>query len=83
MIETRWFISYKTQQQVTSTLTGDLIVVGDLVVTDVTPARWVMYHKLRKNEECIILYAEEISPALAAELTHSAGVNTEYFKEVG
>lgn len=79
MIDTKWFISYKTPSRV---LKGDLVHLGNLVVTDVTPARWIMYRNANKNEECIILYAEEISPALAAELTHSAGIDTEYFKEV-
>lgn len=73
MIETKWFISYKTYS---------CLSTWDLVITDVTPARWVMYHNANKNETCVILYAEEISPALAAELTHSAGIDTEYFKEV-
>lgn len=79
MIDTKWFISYKTYSHM---LEGDSVIIGKLVITDVTPARWVMYHSKSKNEDCIILYAEEISPALAAELTHSAGIDTEYFKEV-
>ncbi len=71
MIETKYFISYKT-------------LIGGMgnVVTDVTPARWCMYRKVNTKETHIIMYAEEISPALAAEITKSSNVSEDYFKEV-
>jgi len=73
MIDTKWFVSYRTY---TPTLKEDVII------TDVTPARWLMYHNASRNEKYVILYAEEISPSLAAELIHTAGIKVDYFKEV-
>ena len=71
-IDTRWFISYKTYS---------FPPKENLVVTDVTPARWVMYRSIGTGDKCIVLYAEEISPALAVELTHVEGIETDYFKK--
>ena len=48
------------------------------VVTDITPARWVMVQVLETH----ILYAEHISLALASELVHcGTGIRTEYYRE--
>ncbi len=73
MINTKWFVSYEMYTP---------ILERGSIITDVTPARWLMYHTASKNEECAILYAEEISPSLAAELVHAAGIKAYYFKEV-
>lgn len=73
MLDTRWFISYE--------IYAPVLERGSLI-TDVTPARWLMYYCADKKEECAILYAEEISPSLAAELIHAAGIKAYYFKEV-
>ena len=72
MIDTKWFISYRTYSRSTE---------DDTIITDVTPARWLMYHDTA-GVKCVILYAEEISPSLAAELVHAAGIKAYYFKEV-
>ena len=74
MIETRWFISFKT-------ITGAIHDHGT-VITDVNPARWFLYRKESTFLNHHILYAEEISPALAAELSHTAKIKTDYYKEV-
>jgi len=73
MIDTRWFISYKIYSRSPEEHT---------IVTDVSPARWLMYYSSLKFEKHVILYAEEISPSLAAELIHAAGIEAYYFKEV-
>ena len=73
MIDTRWFISYKTYSYLT---------IERVIVTDVSPARWMLYYNADKNKNCVILYAEEISPSLAAELIHTAGIKAYYFKEI-
>jgi len=73
MINTKWFISYRTYAYP---------VKEDVIITDVTPARWLIYRNPGKYETCVILYAEEISPSLAAELIHAAGIKAYYFKEV-
>ncbi len=75
MIETKWFISYRA-------ISFGMPPKEHTVVTDVTPARWVLYRKEGTGDECHVLYAEEISPALAAELQHTAGIKTNLFKEV-
>lgn len=74
MIEMKWFISYKAQSFGIPPREG-------IVVTDVSPARWVLYRKVATNEDCYILYAEEITPALAAELMHTAKLESNFFKE--
>ncbi len=74
MIDTRWFISFKT-------ITGPTHDNGT-VITDVTPARWFLYRKESTFLNHHILYAEEISPALAAELAHTAKIKTDYYTEV-
>jgi len=74
MIDTRWFVSYKTYSPSPE---------EDVIITDVTPARWLMYRNaFRDRKKCVILYAEEISPSLAAELIHTAEIKVDYFKEV-
>ena len=73
MINTRWFISYRIYS---------FRVVEHVIITDVSPARWLMYDSESRDERCVILYAEEISPSLAAELIHAAGLKAYYFKEV-
>lgn len=73
MIDTRWFISFRTALYQ---------AVYGIVITDITPARWCMYQKVKTDREYHILYAEEVSPALAAELVHTAGIKTDYFKEI-
>jgi len=73
MIETKWFVSYKMYTPSPK---------EDVIITDVTPARWLMYNNATRLVKYVILYAEEISPSLAAELVHAAGIKTYYFKEV-
>lgn len=75
MIEMKWFISYTARSH-------GMPPKEALVITDVTPARWILYRKVGVNEDCTISYAEEISPALAAELVHTAKIKTDYYKEV-
>jgi len=75
-IDTRWFVSYKAYEY-------GLPPKEDLVITDVTPARWILYRLAGKNEKCIVLYAEEISPALAAELVHTGNIKQNYYKDDG
>ncbi len=75
MIETKWFISYKVVSYGMPPKEGTII-------TDVTPARWMLYRKEGTGDEHYVLYAEEISPALAAELIHTAKIKSDYFKEV-
>ena len=74
MIETKWFISYKVYSYGTPPREHS-------IVTDVTPARWVLYRKESTKDECFVLYAEEISPALAAELQHTAKIEADFYKE--
>jgi hypothetical protein len=74
MMDMRWFISYRV-------LSHGMPPRESLVVTDVTPARWVMYRKVATGDSCYILYAEEISPVLAAELMHTAKIEHNFFKE--
>ena len=73
MLDTKWFVSYKTYSPSQK---------EDVIITDVTPARWLMYHNASRTKKYVILYAEEISPSLAAELIHAAGIKAYYFKEV-
>lgn len=75
MIDTQWFISYKMINPQSG------IHQHGTVITDVTPAQWFMYRKISTFLNNHILYAEEISPALAAELIHTAGLKTDYYKE--
>ena len=76
MIDTKWFVSYRTYSH-----SPMIARQEDVIITDVTPARWLMYRD-NENEKHVILYAEEISPSLAAELVHAAGIKAYYFKEV-
>lgn len=79
----RWFISYRYIEK--DFLTERIIAKGyNSTITDVTPARWLLYATLKMNREFHILYAEQISLALTSELTHGgAGIHTNYFKEEG
>jgi len=78
MIDTKWFVSYKTHYPKNTFTKHE----ENSVITDVTPARWLMYNNIHGQIEYTILYAEEISPSLAAELIHAAGIKAYYFKEV-
>ena len=75
MIETKWFISSKTISP-----TG--VHEHKTVITDVSPALWFLYRKVGHHLNHHILYAEEISPALAAELIHTAKIQPDYYREV-
>ena len=47
-----------------------------------SPARWTLYSRIGLNREHYVLYAEEISLALAVEMVHGgAGVPTAFFNE--
>jgi len=78
---TKWFISYKFVES--DFLLEQIMAEGfGVVITDVSPARWTLYARIAMNREHYVLYAEEISPALAVEMVHGgAGVPTSYFKE--
>lgn len=76
MLDTRWFISFKILNPETG------IAQHDTVITDITPARWFLHRKTATFLNHYILYAEEISPVLAAELAHLAKIQTDYYKEV-
>ena len=76
MTDTKWFVSYRTYSH-----SPMIARQEDVIITDVTPARWLMYHHM-VDKKCVILYAEEISPSLAAELVHAAGIKAYYFKEI-
>ena len=69
MREERWFISYRVEKDHKN------------VITDVTPAHWVLMKRIRSRKEVIILYAEQISLALSSELRHMAGIKFDNFGE--
>jgi len=77
----RWFISYRYIEK--DFLTDEVVYKGyGVTITDVTPARWLLYATLGMGKEHHILYAEQISLALASELAHGGtGIHTNYFKE--
>ena len=79
----RWFISYRYIEK--DFLTEEIIDVEyKSIITDVTPARWVLYASLRTGMEHHILYAEKISLALTSELVYGGtGIHSNYFKEEG
>jgi len=79
----RWFISYRFIEK--DFLTEEIVKKGyNAVITDVTPARWVLYSGLGMGREHNILYAEKISLALASELVYGgAGITSNYFREDG
>ncbi len=77
----RWFISYKFIRR---DFLNDEVIEEKycFVITDVSPARWTLYANVALKGERYILYAEELSLALASELIHGgAGIPTAYFKE--
>jgi len=72
----RWYISYRFIKK--DFLFGETQKGYGSIVTDVSPARWVM---LQENETHI-LYAEQISLAMASELIHcGTGIKADYHKE--
>lgn len=73
-IETKWFISYRVFEY-------GMPPKEALIITDVTPARWILYRKAGTGHDYAILYAEEITPAFAAELAHTGNIETNYFRE--
>lgn len=77
----RWFVSYKCVE--TDFLTQQVVnIEHKSTITDVTPARWLLYITLGSGMEHHILYAEQISLALASELAHGGtGIHSNYFKE--
>ncbi|MCP4488976.1 MAG: hypothetical protein GY820_16940 [Gammaproteobacteria bacterium] len=77
----RWFISYKYRK--TQFLDGLCEDEGfGVVITDISPARWTLYARIGLNRDHYVLYAEEISMALAVEMVHGgAGVPTAFFME--
>lgn len=78
----RWFISYKyiDKDFMDQTITEEGL---GACITDVSPARWVLHARLKTSKDHYILYAEEISSALAVELVHGgAGIPAMFFKEV-
>lgn len=70
----RWFISY--QYIIKEFLAPKTRrVTHNNIVVDITPAQWIAKQGTKYN----ILYAEQISHALASELVHGgAGVSVEY-----
>lgn len=77
----RWFIAFRYIEK--DFLSGriDNAAYGS-VVTDVTPARWVMYRTIGSGMETHILYAEQISLAMASELVHSGtNIMGDYYKD--
>jgi len=66
----RWFISYR---EITKTQSA--------VITDVTPAQWILRRILATNREHYICYAEQVSLALASELIHRVGIKADFYKE--
>jgi len=72
----RWFISYRFAKK---DFLFDFVEYDySSAIIDVTPARWVMLQK----DEIHILYAEQISLALASELIHSGcGIKADYRTE--
>ena len=71
----RWFISYRVEHE-EFLLTKRKITYHNIII-DTIPAEWVR----ECNNNYNILYAEQISNALASELAHGgAGIPTEYFR---
>lgn len=74
----KWFISYKL---VTKDMLEENISFKYLnVITDISPARWVLESQYNLGGERVILYAEEIPDSLAVELSHGGcGIPTTYY----
>lgn len=80
----RWFVSYKYVKQDFLGFTYPPEEGFGAVVTDVSPARWTLYARIKHNRDHYVLYSEEISLSLAVEMVHGgAGVPTEFFMEGG
>ena len=77
----RWFVSFKEfKRDFLFDMLGE-DAYGS-VVTDTNPARWVMCHSIKFGTETHILYAEQISLALASELLHSGVcIKADYYSE--
>ena len=66
MIE-RWFISYRiVAKDFFNTDPHSFTLHYNSVITDISPAKWMREHGANYH----ILYAEQISTALASELVH-------------
>lgn len=78
----RWLISYKFVKS--DFLSGEITEEGfGSVVTDVSPARWILYARIANSKDHYVMYAERISLALAVEIVHGgSGIPTMFFKEV-
>ena len=76
----RFFISYRVVKQ--SMLEEAIKPIYMNVITNVSPAQWVLESQYTLGGERVILYAESISVGLAVELSHGGGgVPTAYFNE--
>ncbi len=76
----RWFISYRVIMR--NMLEEDAASRYCNVITNVSPAQWVLESQYTLGGERVILYAEEISQGLAVELSHGGGgVPISYFEE--
>jgi len=72
----RWFISYRVTVKGFLDSVPRIRILEGTVVTDVSPANWMREHGVSHT----ILYAEQISAALASELVHGgAGIPAEYY----
>ena len=75
-----WFISYRMTTR--NMIDDECSTVYRSVITDVTPAKWVLESQYVLGGSRVILYAEKISRGLAVELSHGGGgVPTAYFNE--
>ena len=76
----RWFISYLCiMKDMVNVKTESLY---SCVVTNVSPARWLLESQYAIGGERVILYAEEISNSLAVELVHGGvGIPSAFFLE--
>ncbi len=73
-----WFISYRVTKH--SMLDTAVPSYYCNVITDVTPAKWLLESQYELGGDRVILYAEEIAKSMAVELSHGgAGIPTAYF----
>ncbi len=76
----RFFISYRMVKQ--SMLEDEVKPIYRNVITNVSPAQWVLESQYTLGGERVVMYAEPISIGLAVELSHGGGgVPTAYFNE--
>lgn len=76
----RWFISYRIMDTDFLAMKERRCISFCNVVIDEMPSKWMRKHNLNYN----ILYAEQISDALASELVHGgAGIPAEYAEDSG